>query len=119
MGWDGPADVPNILVNGDSLPKPLEMKLGKSHRLRFINIGPADRIFFAVRRDTTTLTWKPRAKDGADLPPSWHVAGPSIVRLNVGETFDADFNPPAPGEYRLTVGRPKTPMSWYQRIIVR
>jgi FtsP/CotA-like multicopper oxidase with cupredoxin domain len=119
MGWDGPANVPNILVNGDSLPKPLEMKFGKSHRLRFINIGPADRIFFAVRRDTTTLTWKPRAKDGADLPSGWHVAGPSIVRLNVGETFDADFNPPAPGEYRLTVGRPKTPMAWSQRIIVR
>ena len=65
MGWDGPGGLPNILVNGDSLPKPLEMKFGKSHRLRFINIGPADRIFFAVRRDTTTLTWKPRAKDGA------------------------------------------------------
>jgi manganese oxidase len=119
MGWDGPDGKPNILVNGDSLPKPVEMKFGKSHRMRFINIGPADRIFFAVRRDTTTLTWKPRAKDGADLPLRLHVPGPSIVRLNVGETFDADFDPPAPGEYRLTVGRPKTPMSWSQRIIVR
>jgi FtsP/CotA-like multicopper oxidase with cupredoxin domain len=117
VGWDG--DDSHLVVNGDSLPKPIEMEFGKPHRLRFININPADRVFFAVRRDSTPVVWKPRAKDGADLPARWQVAGPSIVRLNVGETFDAMFNPPARGEYLLTAGRPKTQMKWIQRIIVR
>jgi len=116
-GWDG--DDAHIVVNGDSLPKPIEMEYGKPHRLRFINLGPADRIMFAVRQDTTPVAWKPRAKDGADLPPDRQVAGSSRVRLNVGETFDAIFDPPARGEYLLTAGRPKTQMKWKQTIIVR
>ena len=116
-GWDG--DDSHIIVNGDSLPKPVELQFGKPHRMRFINIGPADRLWFAVRRDTIPVVWKPRAKDGADLPARWQVAGPSKVRLNVGETFDAFFDPPARGEYLLSVGRPKTQMKWTQKIIVR
>jgi FtsP/CotA-like multicopper oxidase with cupredoxin domain len=116
-GWDGDDD--HIIVNGDSLPQPLVMTAGKPHRLRFINIGPADRLFFAVRRDSTPVAWKPSAKDGADLPPGARISGPSIVRLNVGETFDAQFNPEERGEYLLTVGRPKSPLKWKQRIIVR
>lgn len=116
-GWDG--DDSHIVINGDSAAKPIEMKFGATHRLRFINIGPADRLWFAIRQDTTPVEWKPRAKDAADLPPARQINGPSAVRLNVGETFDAMFDPPARGEYLLTVGRPKTRMTWKQKIIVR
>ena len=116
-GWNG--DNEHIVVNGDSVGRPMEMKFGQPHRLRFINIGPASRLWFAVRRDSTPVVWKPHAKDGADLPVARRVAGKSIVRLNVGETFDAMFNPVERGEYLITAGRPQTQMKWSQRIIVR
>ena len=45
-GWDGPDDPPHTIINGDSLPAPLTLKAGLPHRLRFINIGPANRFRF-------------------------------------------------------------------------
>lgn len=118
LGWDGDKG-DKFLVNGDSLPPPLEIEHGKTHRLRFINIAPADRIFFAVRRDSIPATWMPRAKDGYDLPIGNRKEGPAIRRLNVGETFDAEFTPQSPGEYRVTAGVKTAPYLWVQRIIVR
>lgn len=118
LGWDGRGN-PKLVVNGDSLPAPVEIDHGKTHRLRFVNIGPAGRIFFAVRRDTIPVTWMPRAKDGADYPSGNRREGPAIRRLNVGETFDAEFIPQTPGEYRITAGPLKAQYSWVQRLIVR
>jgi len=119
VGWDGPGDPPHLLLNGDTLPAPLELAFGVPHRLRFVNIGPAQRVILAVRRDSTVLTWRPLAKDGADLPAALAVAGPARRRLAVGETFDAEFTPPAPGEYLLTMGPPNKQMVYVCRLIVR
>jgi len=118
-GWDGPADPPNILVNGDTTGAPIEIKSGVANRFRFVNIGPAQRLFYAIRRDTTVQTWRPLAKDGADLPASAAVAQRASKRLGVGETFDAEFIAPEPGEYRLTIGVPLKQMTYSRRIIVR
>ena len=118
LGWNG-SSKPQIVVNGDSLPAPLEIERGKTHRFRFVNIAPAGRMFFAMRRDSIPVTWTPRAKDGADLPLGDRKVGPSIRRLNVGETFDAEFTPQTPGEYKLTAGPKGGPNFWVQRIIVR
>src|SRR5688572_5896290 len=103
IGWDGPEQPPHVLINGDSMPPPLEIRSGTTHRLRFVNIGPAVRFFISIERDSRPVTWRPRAKDGADLPPDSRKPGPAVTALNVGESFDAEFNPPAPGEYRLSV----------------
>lgn len=120
VGWDGQLDPPNhLLVNGDSASAPLELAAGVPHRFRFVNIGPAQRVFFAVRRDSTILTWRLLAKDGADLPPRLTVVGPARKRIAVGETFDAEFTPPAPGEYLLTMGPPANQMGYRLRLIVR
>ncbi|MFN2602835.1 MAG: multicopper oxidase domain-containing protein [Gemmatimonadaceae bacterium] len=117
-GWDGPADPPHIVINGDTAGAPIEIKSGVANRFRFVNIGPAQRLFYAIRRDTTVQTWRPVAKDGADLPPSAAVAQPASKRLGVGETFDAEFIAPEPGEYRLTIGMPLKQMTYSRRIIV-
>jgi FtsP/CotA-like multicopper oxidase with cupredoxin domain len=119
VGWDGPADPPNLVVNGATTSAPLELAAGVPHRFRFVNIGPAQRVVFAVRRDSTVLTWRPLAKDGADLPPYDAVVGPARRRVAVGETFDAEFTPPAAGEYLLTMGRPRDQMLYKLRLIVR
>ena len=118
LGWDGDKG-DKFLVNGDSLPAPLEIEHGKTHRLRFVNIAPADRLLFALRRDSIPATWTPRAKDGYDLPVGNRKEGPAIRRLNVGETFDAEFSPKSPGEYKITVGVKAKPELWVQRVIVR
>jgi FtsP/CotA-like multicopper oxidase with cupredoxin domain len=118
-GWDGPGPPMRIVINGDTTGAPIEIKSGVANRFRFVNIGPAQRLVFAIRNDTTAQTWRPLAKDGADLPASTSVAQRAAKRLAVGETFDAEFMAPKPGEYRLTVGIPAKQMTFSRRIIVR
>lgn len=106
-GWDGPGGLPpdlaHVVVNGDSLPPPLEIAAGVPQRLRFVNIGVAYRLTFTLARDSTPATWRPVAKDGADLPPAQSGPGPAKTALSVGETRDFEFVPPLPGEYVLSV----------------
>jgi manganese oxidase len=120
-GWDGEggdSTGPRTLINGDSLPPPLELKAGIIHRFRFVNIGPADRMSFRVFRDTTLVTWRLVARDGADLPASQVVSTPARRGLDVGETFDTEMAF-TPGEYRLVAARnPRFPF-YVRRLIVR
>jgi len=99
-GWDGPADPPNVVVNGDTTAKPLSMRAGVDQRFRLINIGPAASLKFAIYRDTSVVTWRALAKDGADLPPSQATTRPARQFVQVGETYDFTFRAD-PGEYRL------------------
>jgi FtsP/CotA-like multicopper oxidase with cupredoxin domain len=121
--WNGveydSAGLPNVLINGDSLPTtPQTLALGVTHRMRFINIGPAGVLQFTLRRDTTTSSWRALAKDGADLPVAKRTAGPAQFRIDAGETYDFEFTPTEPGNYELsaTLG---PPARWRQRFIVR
>lgn len=117
-GWDGDGEPPRVLVNGDSLPEPLELTAGKEHRFRFVNIGPALRFNFSIYRDTALVSWRRRAKDGADLPPHQATMTPATELLEVGETFDALLRL-KPGEYRLMAARdPRKPL-YVRRLIVR
>ena len=118
-GWDGTAASSVTVINGDTAAAPLEIAAGVPQRLRFVNIGPANRLVFAVRQDSSLVTWRRLAKDGADLPPAMAVAGPASRRLAVGEMFDAEFTALARGEYTLTVGTPAKPMRYRRKIIVR
>jgi FtsP/CotA-like multicopper oxidase with cupredoxin domain len=109
-GWDSDAEPAHLLINGDSLPPPLVLQAGVAHRFRFVNIGVAGRFSFAIYRDGSLVVWRRLARDGADLPRSLAVAGPSVEPVDVGETRDVIFRP-EPGEYRLVVGDPAKP-SW-------
>ncbi|MGH7562698.1 MAG: multicopper oxidase domain-containing protein [Gemmatimonadales bacterium] len=108
-----------LLVNGDSARSaPKELAAGVTHRFRFINIGPAGILRFTIHRDTALIQWRPRAKDGADLPAGQRVLRRAEQLISVGETYDFDFLP-EPGEYELTMGRGPHPPEWRQRLIVR
>lgn len=117
-GWDG-LDNPHILINGDSLPSPLELASGVTHRFRFVNIGLADRFDFSIVRDSSLVAWRRVAKDGAALPASQLVSGPATIQIDVGETTDTELSF-VPGEYRLVVAFPggKSPL-YERRLIVR
>jgi FtsP/CotA-like multicopper oxidase with cupredoxin domain len=120
-GWDGgggDSTGPRTLVNGDSMPPPMELKAGVTHRFRFVNIGPADRMSFRIVRDTSLVSWRLVARDGADLPASQVASTPARRALDVGETFDTEIVF-APGEYRLVAARnPRFPF-YSRRLIVR
>jgi hypothetical protein len=62
-------------------------------------------------------TWRPIAKDGADLPPTQRRARSAYLLTGPGQTADFEFTPPAPGDLRLEV---KTQMpGWIIPIVVR
>jgi FtsP/CotA-like multicopper oxidase with cupredoxin domain len=118
-GWDGVIDVPapHILVNGDSLPGPLTLAAGLVHRLRFINIGTAALLRFGIYRDTTLITWKRLAKDGAYLPPAQAIRSPATQQIAVGETYDFELKA-QPGRYRLVADFKGKPL-WTRELVVR
>ncbi len=119
-GWDGetraPA-LPHLVINGDSLPRPLVLTPGVPHRLRFVNIGPAGLLRFAIYRDTSLVTWRRLAKDGADLPPALATSVRSAQLLAVGETYDFELTPAA-GRYRLVAEIREQPL-WTRELVAR
>jgi manganese oxidase len=122
IGWDGEQragldSVAPVVLNGSSTLAPLELAAGAAHRLRFVNIGPAGRWRVALYRDSTPVTWRRLARDGADLPLQQAIEAPAVMPLAVGETRDLEWRP-APGEFRLVVGDPRRPLV-SQRVVVR
>lgn len=123
-GWDWDGTVPNIhaLVNGDSVSSPpLEMRVGETHRFRFVNMGLAGPSIFTLRHDSTLVEWRAIAKDGANLPSNQATARPAQLLIDVGETYDFEFKPTQAGE--LTLSTPVTAAGlngafWTRRIIV-
>ena len=114
-GWDAG----RIVVNGDSTEPPLEFAAGATHRLRFVNIGPAQRLRFSVERDSADyVAWRPLAKDGADLPASQSAERSGNEVLAVGETFDAAVALP-PGSYAVTVRVPRGRLLYRREVEVR
>jgi len=114
-GWDAE----RIVVNGDSAQPPLLFAAGEAHRLRFVNIGLAQRLRFAVERDSADyLRWRPLAKDGADLPASQAGERAAHEMLDVGETFDAAVALP-PGAYAVTVRLPRGRPLYRRAVVVR
>ncbi len=103
MGWDGDAvqGRAQILINGDSLPAAITMRAGETHRLRFVNIGPAGVMRLELQRDSAPVEWRRLALDGADLPPALAITAPATHRLAVGQTADFAVRL-APGRYTLT-----------------
>ena len=119
--WHG--ETGTFLVNGDSTGSaPLEIVGGLVQRFRFINIGPANLVRFTLRRDTTTVEWRARAKDGADLSENLRTLRPATFAVNVGETYDFEFTPPTrPGSYELSArfNAAAAPTTWRQKLVVK
>jgi hypothetical protein len=107
VGWDGDDDSDGapLVVNNDSAGPALRGRAGVQHRLRFVNIGVAQKVAYELKRGDANAEWTPAAKDGADLPSNQRVKGRALQLANVGETFDAVFTP-EPGEYTVIVRFP-------------
>ena len=93
-----------VYLNGSSTPAPREWRVGERYRIRFVNIHTSrPSMIGRLMQDSTTLTWRAVAKDGADLPAERRVIGPAFQQLGNGEVFDFEFTPSAPGDLRFVV----------------
>jgi hypothetical protein len=78
------------------------MRAGATHRLRFVSISSANLTRIRLLGDSL-LTWRPFAKDGADLAPLRAVEGPAVVTLGPGETVDVEVRRGKPEVLTLEV----------------
>jgi hypothetical protein len=76
-------------------------------------------VIYRLRRDTTLMSWRPAAVDGADLPTSQTAARSAERLVQIGQTFDAQFRAPEPGDYLLTASPPGGPPFFTQRLTFR
>ncbi len=97
-----------VLLNGRTPPEPLTLRAGAKYRFRFINITPHDpRLEVALLSGTEPVRWRAISKDGAALPASQATLRPAKQIISVGETYDFEFEAPAPAELRLEIFRPR------------
>lgn len=102
-GWDGGDDPPQLVINGDSVPRVRHLRAGATHRFRFVNIGAAAVFAPRLTRDSTVVAWRHVASDGADLPASQVQEIRRPYRLDVGQTADFEWTPPGPGDYAIVI----------------
>jgi hypothetical protein len=95
------------------------IRAGVDQRFRLVNIGPAASLEFGIYRDTSVVTWRALAKDGADLPLSQATTRPARQFVQVGETYDFIFRADS-GDFRLVAYlRGTTKRVFEQALVVR
>lgn len=84
-------------LNGARIAAPRRLRVGTTYRLRFLNLALAASGEALLHVDSIALRWRPRAKDGADLPSTHRSERPSALRrIGVGETYDFTWTPTRP-----------------------
>jgi FtsP/CotA-like multicopper oxidase with cupredoxin domain len=92
----------SVLINGRLDPVPLTMKVGTSYRLRFINLTTArPGMYVELRRDSSVVSWRQLARDGAELPESRKGMRRGVQPLTIGQTMDFEVTPREAGDLRL------------------
>lgn len=96
-----------LLVNGSPEPEPLELRTGKTYRLRLINITNNESDL-RVRLDSKEVPaqWTVIAKDGADLPMTQRHAGTAEMGVTVGTTYDVEYRSERVGHVEMLVAAP-------------
>jgi FtsP/CotA-like multicopper oxidase with cupredoxin domain len=102
----GPGETP-IWLNGSRSPEIGTFIAGQKYRLRIINIVPENPpVDIGLQIAGMAATWRPIAKDGAELPAGQRELCPAQLTIGVGETYDFEFRPERAGELALEVVRP-------------
>jgi FtsP/CotA-like multicopper oxidase with cupredoxin domain len=100
IGGDGP-NFPSGRVNGELEPAPVELEAARTYRLRIVHMNPDGAAVVSLLAGDQVLTWRPIAKDGADLPATQAVVGPARVLMGPGETIDVEVAFADPAELML------------------
>ncbi len=92
-----------LLVNGSRGPRPIEMTVGDTNRIRIVSIHADEVLHFRFGTDSSVVRWKPLARDGADLPPALRTSTRAMMEMGPGETADFTYVPTAPARMTLEV----------------
>lgn len=122
-----PAEAP-ATINGQADPDTVVLRAGQPARLRFVHmaLGGANAMFlltaradsaFLLPQDTMVVLWRPVAKDAQDLPGQPAVA--ARQNISMGETYDFEYVPRAPGNLRLEVRAPAAGGRLFVRVPIR
>jgi FtsP/CotA-like multicopper oxidase with cupredoxin domain len=79
------------------------LSAGVAHRLRMVSIPGVTLLKVRLLQDSTVQTWRPMAKDGADLPASRAVEQQAEVLFGPGETMDVEIRRRGPVRLILEV----------------
>ncbi|MGI9077031.1 MAG: multicopper oxidase domain-containing protein [Gemmatimonadaceae bacterium] len=93
------------LLQGDTAPPPIQLTAGRTYRFRFLSILLAQAFYVSLRSDSSAVSWRPLAKDGARLPAHQMQPQPASFLIGVGENYDYEFTPARPGKLELHIGR--------------
>jgi FtsP/CotA-like multicopper oxidase with cupredoxin domain len=93
MGWGGPGPTAPPFLNGRADSPPVELEVGKTYRLRFINITASNNQRIGLLNDSLPVEWRRFAKDGWGFPAHQAVSVPAVLLLGAGETYDFSFTP--------------------------
>ena len=117
-GWRARPNAPGPMeMNGRLDPDTVVLRVGRAERLRFMSLASfaanatvtlttrADSVFKTMT-DTAVVSWRPIAKDGADLPDRARTPRPARQIISMGETYDFEYTPSAPGLLRIEVRAP-------------
>jgi len=105
VGVLGSADLEGAVINGEKLHIYQGLRVGVPYRFRLINITANNGGFkAALTSEGASVEWTPVAKDGADLPLAQQIPRTALWQaLSVGETYDFEWVPSAPGTYWLEI----------------
>jgi len=92
-----------LLVNGRTLPRPIEMTVGDTNRLRIVSIHADELLEFRLSSDSAVARWTPLARDGADLPQALRREELARIEMGPGQTADFLYVPDRPGKLLLEV----------------
>lgn len=100
-----PLEPPVAMLNGTSKTDTMHLKVGRMYRFRLINItalNPDLIVNFLFKG--SPVTWRPVAKDGANLPIDQMKMIPAAAQsITIGETRDFQFQPQKAGNYIFEV----------------
>jgi FtsP/CotA-like multicopper oxidase with cupredoxin domain len=93
------------LLNGTNTLGTLYLEKGKHYRFRIINIGAQNfGNHFSIKQNDQLVSWTMIAKDGMNLRKDQRKVKPSFQWVAIGETYDFEFSPANPGDYRIELG---------------
>ncbi len=100
---------PNVVMNGEQQPPPMNLKAGTRYRFRLFNLAGDLPTMVSLKAKGAPVKWRSVAKDGYPLPPAQATTRPAVVVFDPGEIYDFEYAPTAPGELALTFGLPPSP----------
>jgi FtsP/CotA-like multicopper oxidase with cupredoxin domain len=98
-----PGKVQRPFVNGSIEPAPIDMEVGTTYRLRYIDISQNDGHEVSLMDGERLLQVSAIALDGADLPVALRRTVDARFPSAPGMTTDFEFTPERPGELQLVV----------------